>query len=152
MEAELTGLYKTYKKKCKSSWIQMYHYSAFEDVLRKIREREVAATKEQDLAKKMTSKLVTSKLMKSTSEIGSMRSGFDGASSQLNSSMLGSSIRAINKLDKNDVNIIICLEQHPEVEKFRALVRAQKHSNWTLWEIKEGSSDFLTQLRDFLNE
>jgi hypothetical protein len=37
MENELTGLYKAYKKKSNSSWIQIYKYDTFEDVLRKIR-------------------------------------------------------------------------------------------------------------------
>lgn len=42
-----------------------------------------------------------------------MKSVFmDGATSQLNSSILSSSIRAINKLDQNDVNIIIVHGQH----------------------------------------
>jgi hypothetical protein len=81
-----------------------------------------------------------------------MRSAFPEATSQLNSSILSSSIRAINKLDQNDVNIIIVHGQHLEMEKFRALVRAQKYGNWFLWEIAEGSADFFEQLRDFLNE
>jgi len=72
--------------------------------------------------------------------------------SQVNASVLSSSIRAINKLDQYDVNILIVHGQHPEMEKFRALVRAQKHGNWFLWEITEDSSDFFEQLRHFLNE
>jgi len=43
----------------------------------------------------------------------SMKSGFDMGGSQVNTSVLSSSIRAINKLDKNDVNIIICRGHHP---------------------------------------
>lgn len=38
-------MYKAYKKKSKSSWIQIYQYVTFEDVLRKIREREIAVNK-----------------------------------------------------------------------------------------------------------
>lgn len=37
------------------------------------------------------------------------------------------------------------------MEKFRALVRAQKYGNWFLWEISEDASDFFEQLREFLN-
>jgi len=59
----------------------------------------------------------------------------EGATSQLNSSILSSSIRAINKLDQNDVNIIIARGDHNDIEKFRALVRVQKYGNWFLWEI-----------------
>lgn len=45
MEQEFTGIYKTYKKKSKSSWLQIYPFKTFEDVLKKIREREVVQTK-----------------------------------------------------------------------------------------------------------
>lgn len=46
----------------------------------------------------------------------SMKSVFmEGATSQLNSSILGSSIRAINKLDQNDVNIIISRGGHNDI-------------------------------------
>jgi hypothetical protein len=149
MEKELTGMYRSYKKKAKSSWIQIYKYESFEDILKKIRERSIAYNKEVETAKQ-----VTSRILKSTSEIEapSMKSIFmDGATSQLNSTILSSSIKAINKLDQNDVNIIIVHGHHPEMEKFRALVRAQKYGNWSLWEIEEGSSDFFEQLKDFLN-
>jgi len=45
-----------------------------------------------------------------------MRSVFnDGTTSQLNSSVISSSIRAINKLDQNDVNIIIVNNRHNEM-------------------------------------
>jgi len=40
---------------------------------------------------------------------------FDGGTSALNSSILSSSIRAINKLDKNDVNIIISRGDHNDI-------------------------------------
>lgn len=142
-------MYQAYRKKAKSSWIQIYKYETFDDVLKKIRERSIAYSKEVETARQ-----VTSRILKSTSEIeaGSMRSVFPDATSQLNSSVLSSSIRAINKLDQNDVNIIIVHGQHAELEKFRALVRAQKYGNWFLWEIAEGSADFFEQLKDFLNE
>ena len=39
MEAEFTGIYKSFKKKSKASWLQIYPYKTFEDVLKKIRER-----------------------------------------------------------------------------------------------------------------
>ena len=82
-----------------------------------------------------------------------MRSVFnDGATSQLNSSVISSSIRAINKLDQNDVNIIIVNNRHNEMQKLRALVRAQKYNNWFLWEIDQANSSFYQQLGDFLNE
>ena len=41
-----------------------------------------------------------------------MRSGIDAMGSQLNSSVLSASIRAINKLDQNDLNIIIVHGYH----------------------------------------
>ncbi len=69
----------------------------------------------------------------------------------MNSSVLGASIRAINKLDQNDLNIIIIHGYNSQKEKFKSLVRAQKNNNWFLWEIDEGSSDVMTRLRDFLN-
>ncbi len=59
MEQEFTGIYKTYKKKSKSSWLQIYPFRTFEDVLKKIREREVVQTKELDVARKATSKLMS---------------------------------------------------------------------------------------------
>lgn len=37
MEAEFTGIYKSFKKKSKVSWLQIYPYKSFEDVLKKIR-------------------------------------------------------------------------------------------------------------------
>jgi hypothetical protein len=147
MEKELTGMYQAYRKKAKSSWIQIYRYQTFDDILKKIRERSVAFNREVETARQ-----VTSRILKSTSEIEaqSMRSAFPEGG-QMGSSVLTSSIRAINKLDQNDVNIIIVHGQHPEMEKFRALVRAQKYGNWLLWEIPEGSADFFEQLKDFLN-
>ena len=72
--------------------------------------------------------------------------------SQINSSVLSSSIRAINKLDKDDVNIIICHGYHSEIQKFKALVSAQKFNNWFLWEIDVNSSDVISRLTDFLKE
>ena len=43
-----------------------------------------------------------------------MKSGImDMMGSQLNSSVINSSIRAINKLDKDDLNIMICNGSHP---------------------------------------
>ena len=112
MEKELTGMYQAYRRKAKSSWIQIYKYESFEDVLRKIRERSQAFTREQETARQ-----VTSRILKSTSEIEapSMRSGFESGGAGLNSSVLSSSIRAINKLDQHDVNIIIAQAQHPEI-------------------------------------
>lgn len=80
----------------------------------------------------------------------SMRSGIDMGGSQVNTSVLSSSIRAINKLDKNDVNIIICRGHHKDLEKLRSLVRAQKYNNWFLWEISENSGNVMTTLNDFL--
>lgn len=62
MEKELTGLYQSYRKKARSSWIQIYKYDSFEDVLRKIRERSIAFSKEVETARQ-----VTSRLLKSTS-------------------------------------------------------------------------------------
>jgi len=42
-----------------------------------------------------------------------MKSSFqENITSQLNSSILSSSIRAINKLDQDDINIIICQTNH----------------------------------------
>lgn len=111
IEKELIGMYNAYKKKSKSSWIQIYKFITFEDILKKIRERTKAYSKQVETAKQ-----VTSRILKSTSEIQSpsSRSIFmEGATSQLNSSILSSSIRAINKVDQNDVNIIIAHGHHP---------------------------------------
>ena len=65
----------------------------------------------------------------------SMKSGMDIMGSQLNTSAISTSIKAIQKLDKNDLNIIICKGDHEEIEKFKKLVGAQKYDNWFLWEI-----------------
>ena len=110
MEKELQGMYMAYKKKAKSAWIQIYKYESFEDILKKIRERSIAFNKEVETAKQ-----VTSRILKSTSEIEapSMKSVFmDGAGSQMNSSILSPSTRAITKLDQNDVNIVIVNGHH----------------------------------------
>lgn len=45
IEKELIGMYNAYKKKAKSSWIQIYKFITFEDILRKIRERTKAYSK-----------------------------------------------------------------------------------------------------------
>jgi hypothetical protein len=113
MEKELTGMYQAYRRKAKSSWIQIYKYESFEDVLRKIRERSQAFTREQETARQVTSRII----LKSTPEIeaSSMRSGFEGGGAGLNSSILSSSIRAISKLDQHDVNIIIAQAENPEI-------------------------------------
>ena len=60
MESEFTGIYKAFKKKSKSAWLQIYQFKNFEDVLKKIREREVSQTKEFEIARKATSKIMTS--------------------------------------------------------------------------------------------
>jgi hypothetical protein len=57
MEAELTSLYKNYKHKSKTSWIQIHAFNNFDDVLRKIREREIANQKEIDTVRRVTSKI-----------------------------------------------------------------------------------------------
>ena len=85
-----------------------------------------------DVARKATSKIMS----ELNFEPVSMKSGImEAMGSQISTSVLSTSIRAINKLDKNDLNIIICNGYHSEIEKFRALVRAQKYNNWLLWEI-----------------
>lgn len=67
-------------------------------------------SKEIDIAKRATSKIL---LSQSNIEPTSMKSGLmDGMGSQLNSSVLGASIRAINKLDQNDLNIILIHGYH----------------------------------------
>ena len=75
-----------------------------------------------------------------------------GSTSQLNTTVITTSITAINKLDQNDVNIIIVNNRHNEMQKLRALVRAQKYNDWFLWEIDQANSSFYQQLGDFLNE
>ncbi len=95
----------------------------------------MAQTKELDVARRATSKIMSEvQAMEPVSMKSMMKSGImDMMGSQLNSSVLTSSIRAINKLDKDDLNIIICNNSHSEIEKFRVLVRAQKFNNWFLW-------------------
>ena len=80
-------------------------------MLKKIREREVVQIKEVDIAIRATSKILQSQ---SIIEPTSIKSGImmEGMGSQLNSSVLGASIRAINKLDQNDLNIIIIHGYH----------------------------------------
>jgi 23S rRNA pseudoU1915 N3-methylase RlmH len=114
MEQEFTGIYKTYKKKNKSSWLQIYSFRTFEDVLKKIREREVNQAKEIDVARRATSKLMSEMSINEPVSMKSMmKSGImDAMGSQLNSSVIASSIKAINKLDKNDLNVIICNGSH----------------------------------------
>lgn len=81
--------------------------------MKKIREREVAQTKEVETARRATSKIMMSQ---SNIDAVSLRSGLDGGmGSGMNSSVLSASIRAINKLDQNDLNIIICQGHHSEI-------------------------------------
>jgi hypothetical protein len=35
-------MYQAYRKKARSSWIQIYKFESFDDVLKKIRERSLA--------------------------------------------------------------------------------------------------------------
>ena len=93
--------------------------------------------KEVDIARKVTSKIMSELNIGNPSYVSmkSMKSGMDIMGSQLNTSALTQSIKSIQKLDKNDINIIICKGDHEEIEKFRKLVGAQKYDNWVLWEI-----------------
>ena len=66
------------------------------------------------MAKRVTSKIMSQINLDNPSfmSMKSMKSGMDVMGSQLNSSVLSTSIRAIQKLDKNDLNIIICRGDH----------------------------------------
>ena len=84
--------------------MQIHPYSSFLDVVKSIKQREVLnireADKAQQIAQDMTSKLIRSR---SQIELGSMKS----LALIDNSQLFSSSVQAVTKLNKDDVNVII---------------------------------------------
>jgi hypothetical protein len=63
-----------------------------------------------------------------------------------NSQLMNTSVLAVNKLDQDDVNIIIAKSDFDELDKLRAFIKAQKIKNWELIEITSESPDFYKKI------
>jgi ABC-type branched-subunit amino acid transport system substrate-binding protein len=81
------------------------------------------ADKAQQIAQELTSKLIQSNLQ---IELGSMNS----LNMLDNSQLFSSSVQAVTKLKKEDVNVIISRTDFEEMDKLVAFVKAQKFKNW----------------------
>lgn len=149
IEKKLADLYKTYKKKSRSAWLQVYPFSTFDSLVQSIQSREKSNKSDMKEVKNLTLRKTDGLFFKTQNSLtdpqASMLNG-TSESSQNKKSVIASSLNNINRLTRSNENIILVANDNKELKNFQSFVSTQKDRNWRLWEIDPRDKDFNSEL------